>query len=125
MIEKLTIVCIDDERWFKPELEEAADIKYARTSAEGIALLRELHQKGVEVAEIWLDHDLGEIDTPPYWDTIMPVVAYLEELGHEGTPYPTGSILIHTMNAAMVQTMTVALNRYYDVYRVYVGDHFS
>lgn len=115
--EKLTIVCIDDERSFKRELEEGANILYARSSAEGIALLTDLQEKGVEVAEIWLDHDLGEIATPPYWDTIMPVVAWLEELGYNGTPYPTPHIMIHTANASAAPAMKTALEPYYTVYR--------
>ena len=117
MSEKLTIVCIDDERSFQAELEEGSDIHYARTSADGIALLKDLQEKGVEVAEIWLDHDLGETNEPPYWDTIMPVVAWLEELGHAGTPYPCIGIVIHTMNFSAVPAMNAALSPYYHVTR--------
>lgn len=66
-----------------------ADWPHARTSAEGLAWLKENDQ---HVDCLWLDHDLGGDDT------IMVVVDWLCEIAHDGEPYDVGTISVHSMN---------------------------
>jgi hypothetical protein len=109
------IVVIDDERTL-PISE--IPVMLARTSDEGLALLKEFQSSGVRVNELWLDHDLGESDSAPYgWDTIMPVVYWLEEQGHNGTPLDVEFVMVHTANPAAAPAMMEALRPYYRVIR--------
>lgn len=115
MSEPYYIVVIDDERTM-PVSE--IPILLARNSDDGLTLLREFQVSGAKLDELWLDHDLGEDLSKPYgWDTIMPVVVWLEELGANGTPLDVGLILVHTQNVAAAPAMMDALRPYYRVVR--------
>ena len=109
------ILVIDDERAL-PVSE--IPVLLARNSRDGLEMLKEFQASGVRLDELWLDHDLGEDDSSPYgWDTIMPVVHWLEELGAAGTPLDVGVIIVHTQNAAAAPAMMDALRPYYKVIR--------
>ncbi|MEU2723600.1 cyclic-phosphate processing receiver domain-containing protein [Streptomyces smyrnaeus] len=89
------VLGIDDLR----QLPGAARV--ARTSCEGIQLLREHRDSFID--ELWLDHDLGGDDT------IMPVVALLEEAAFSGRPFHIGTIFIHSANPVGAETIVRAL----------------
>ncbi|MGW2872805.1 cyclic-phosphate processing receiver domain-containing protein [Kitasatospora sp. NPDC001225] len=76
--------------------------RIARTSREGTRLLEE-HRDGF-IDELWLDHDLGGDDT------VMPVVALLEEAAFEGRPFRIGTVYVHSANpvgsASVVRSLT-------------------
>ena len=112
--EPYVIVVIDDERTLP-----ISDIPVFlfKNSSDGLAALKEIHTSGVTIDELWLDHDLGEIDISPYWDNIMPVVYWLEELGYAGTPLKVETIFVHTANPAAAPVMMDALRPYYRVTR--------
>lgn len=115
MSEPYFIVVIDDERTLP--LTEVPVLTF-RTSDDGIAGLKEFEASGAHLDELWLDHDLGEDSSKPYgWDTIMPVVQYLEERAVEGHPLDIGLILVHTQNIAAVPAMLDALRPHYRVVR--------
>ncbi|MBW8481314.1 cyclic-phosphate processing receiver domain-containing protein [Actinomadura parmotrematis] len=78
--------------------------RVARTSAAGVRLLEE--HRDARVDELWLDHDLGGEDS------IMPVVAVLEEAAFDGRPYDIGMIYVHSANPSGAETMTRALRRW-------------
>jgi hypothetical protein len=122
------MVVIDDLRSFRNEqilLDAKTDLRYARTSSEGIEMLRELIESGTKINELWLDHDLGEDDTARYgYDTIMPVVAWLEELGQTEQAEMVGQVYIHTANYSAVPVISDALRPYYRVERVNASDWF-
>ncbi|MFG2720153.1 cyclic-phosphate processing receiver domain-containing protein [Streptomyces sp. NPDC048416] len=75
--------------------------RVARTSAQGIELLREHRESYID--ELWLDHDLGGDDS------IMPVVTLLEEAAFHGRPFRIGAVLVHSANpigaAAVVRSL--------------------
>lgn len=106
------IVVIDDERT-PPQLDGGTVLLY-KTSKDGLAALHAFRDQGVQIDELWLDHDLGYDKTAKYgWDTIMPVVTWLEALGHYGTPFNVRYIFIHTANVAAAPAMIDALRPYY------------
>ncbi|MFI6055087.1 cyclic-phosphate processing receiver domain-containing protein [Streptomyces violascens] len=90
----LVILAIDDLR----PLPRATRI--ARTSGEGVQLLRE--HRDAFIDELWLDHDLGD-------DSIMPVVTLLEEAAFNGRPFDIGAILVHSANPIGAQTVVRSL----------------
>jgi hypothetical protein len=78
--------------------------RIARTSREGIQLLQEHRDRFID--ELWLDHDLGGDDT------IMPVVALLEEAAFNGRPFNIGTVFVHSANPAGAETMARSLARW-------------
>ncbi len=107
----MTVLVIDDLRWFKFEAE------YARTAQEGIDALEIAYGHG-GFSEIWLDHDLG------MGSTIMPVVNYLCELSFRGRSYPVQRVVVHTANPSGARAMFQTLERYgYNVARVAAWDY--
>jgi hypothetical protein len=92
------ILGIDDLR----ALPRATQI--ARTSHEGILLLEQ--HRHHEIDELWLDHDLGGDDT------IMPVVALLEEAAFDGRPFQIGMIFVHSANPSGAETIVRVLKRW-------------
>ncbi len=66
----------------------------ARDPAEALAALRVY---GPDLAELWLDHDLGRHPDGRRRD-VMPVVAELLRAADAGAPYAIGRILIHSAN---------------------------
>jgi|GEM_PF-3825622 len=100
-----TILGIDDLR-LMPWVTEIA-----RTSRAGIKMLE--RYRGTRIDELWLDHDLGGDDT------IMSVVAVLEEAAFNGTPFDVGSIFIHSSNPSGAENVLRALLRWgYNARRV-------
>lgn len=95
------ILVIDDQRTFPfPAV-------YARTSAEGLALL-----DANAYAEVWLDHDLGGRDD------IWPVADELIRRALNGAPLPLRQLVVHTANPPAGSRLVAALERYYPVRRV-------
>lgn len=112
------IVLIDDLRDFK----DIDNYRIARTSKAGLALLDEL--KDTDIDQLWLDHDLGEINGEI--DDIKPVVHELERAAFHGEPYRVGVIVIHTSNTSGGDAMFKGLQvRGYRVKRVYAGDYLK
>ena len=75
--------------------------RIARTSKEGIQLLQEHRDRRID--ELWLDHDLGGDDS------IMPVVALLEEAAFNGNPFQIGMIFVHSANPSGAETVVRVL----------------
>ncbi|XVQ08086.1 cyclic-phosphate processing receiver domain-containing protein [Spirillospora sp. CA-255316] len=78
--------------------------RIARTSRDGIHLLEEHRDR--EIDELWLDHDLGGDDS------IMPVVALLEEAAFEGRPFKIGTVFVHSANPSGAETVVRVLRRW-------------
>lgn len=73
--------------------------------------------------EIWLDHDLGEVDGS--LDSIMPVVDFMAEAAFNDTPINVGIIYIHTSNPVGAKQMFASLTRYgYHCVKVNASDFF-
>lgn len=92
-------VLIDDVRRFKDDRPALV----ARTSAEGLVLLRSLRDARIE--ELWLDHDLSGDDD------IWPVVHALDDASLAGQPYDVGLIRIHAARTGPAHRMGVSLRR--------------
>ncbi|WP_199549771.1 cyclic-phosphate processing receiver domain-containing protein [Streptomyces sp. N35] len=92
------ILGIDDLR----QLPHATRI--ARTSREGVELLREHCDTYID--ELWLDHDLGGEDS------IMPVVTLLEEAAFSGRPFRIGTVFVHSANPIGAETVVRSLTRW-------------
>lgn len=78
--------------------------RIARTSREGIELLREHRDRFID--ELWLDHDLGGDDT------IMPVVTLMEEAAFSGRPFYVGTVFVHSANPVGAETVVRSLARW-------------
>lgn len=89
------ILAVDDRRL----LPQATGI--ARSSREGILLLEEHRDRRID--ELWLDYDLGG------GDTIMPVVALLEQAAFDDRPFRIGAIFVHTSDMSAGETIVRAL----------------
>ncbi|MFJ8578375.1 cyclic-phosphate processing receiver domain-containing protein [Micromonospora sp. NPDC093277] len=94
------IVLIDDLRSFV----DGRCAEVARSSAAGVALLE--RHRDERLAELWLDHDLGEADT------IWPVVEVLERAAFEGRPFDIGVVHVHSANPAGAGRMAQVLQRW-------------
>lgn len=109
------IIVIDDDR------DLPFHATYARTSASGLSLLQDCLDSEDRVAELWLDHDLGCSDeAESIYDTIMPVVNWLEEMAYNGTPLNVGMIYVHTANPSAAPVMLAALEKWYPVRRAII-----
>ncbi|NGO75044.1 hypothetical protein G6045_05010 [Streptomyces sp. YC504] len=78
--------------------------RIARTSREGVELLRE--HRDTYIDELWLDHDLGGEDS------IMPVVTLLEEAAFSGRPFRIGTVFVHSANPIGAETVVRSLTRW-------------
>ncbi|MEV5711288.1 cyclic-phosphate processing receiver domain-containing protein [Actinoallomurus sp. NPDC052274] len=78
--------------------------RIARTSHDGILLLEEHHER--EIDELWLDHDLGGDDS------IVPVVALLEEAAFNDRPFKIVMIFVHSANPSGAETVVRVLRRW-------------
>lgn len=87
-----TVLLVDDVRRFRDERECVV----ARNPAEALAALRE---HGPELAELWLDFDLGRHPDGRRRD-VLPVVEELIRAATSGVPYAIGRIIIHSANPA-------------------------
>lgn len=124
------IIVIDDERTFaleKPELPGYVEVKYARTSDEGLAVLAKAWTDYIlrygnmilrygNMVDIYLDHDLGE------GDTIMPVVDFLYVIGKTAArnrplvysfPDVVSNIFVHSQNPTAGDTIIPLLSPLY------------
>lgn len=93
------IVLIDDARSFTDSTEALA----ARCSENGVRLLELL--RGEPIAELWLDHDLGDDDT------LRPVVELLERAAHLGERFDIGRVYVHSTNPPGAVAVLAALER--------------
>lgn len=105
----MTILVVDDRRIFT-KLPD--DVLYARTIEAGLEVLR----SGRPLAQLWLDHDLGEIDGRPV--DVRPLVTAIEERAFHGYPYDIGRVVIHSSNPEGARWIESGLSRYYPVRRV-------
>ncbi len=102
------VVLVDDLRSFRDERPALV----ARSSAAGVALLRELHEPPHDVRgrltidELWLDHDLGGADT------IMPVVEYLQERAFSGDGLDVRAVFVHSANPVGADSVVLGLRRF-------------
>jgi hypothetical protein len=78
--------------------------RLARTSRDGVLLLEEHRDQAID--ELWLDHDLGGDDS------IMPVVALLEEAAFDGRPFQIGMVYVHSANPSGAETIVRVLRRW-------------
>lgn len=111
-------IVIDDERNLP-----VPNAVVARTSAEGLALLRHATETGTTIEQLWLDHDLGIVDGE--LDDIRVVLAWLEEQAFFNTGPEIELILVHTANPVGAQALTRGLSRFYNVRRVNLTELFS
>lgn len=107
------IIVIDDVRVPATIVSDEIEVILYKTPEEGLAALQAIHAEGGRVDELWLDHDMGiNFDTGEDI-TIMPVVLWMEEQAHGGTPLNVAWIFIHTSNHYRGGVMKQALDRYY------------
>lgn len=114
------IVVIDDIRTPLPSTEypEGGNIvvELHRSLSEGLAALKGYKDSGEKIDELWLDHDLGyNPDAEFSYDTIMPLVEWLEENAYHGEVMDITHIFVHTANYAAAPRMVAALKNYYTV----------
>jgi hypothetical protein len=104
------IVVVDDLRTF------AFDAVHARTSAQGIDLLRSCLDGGQAIDELWLDYNLGRGDTGSV------VVAWLVTHADEMLPL-VGRVNVHSSDPGGARRMMAALAEAgYDVARRWPGE---
>jgi hypothetical protein len=102
-----SVLVIDDLRLFdrqKMGLGPDDRLTYARTSAQGLALLA-----AEPWDELWLDYDLGEDDDA------NQILNYLEQRFYEERPVTLDVIFVHSANPVGAQRLVLALARYYPV----------
>lgn len=115
------VVLVDDLRVFRAA---AVPVAVARTSAAAVAYLAERHTARHHLAQLWLDHDLGEVGGVV--DTAMPVVDWLCARAHEGVPVNVDVVVVHTSNVVGGSAMVRALARGgYNTVRVSASEHFT
>lgn len=114
------IVVVDDERDLRPSIIPSGSIvKVLRTSGEAIDFIESAASAHTDIAQIWLDHDLGGDDT------IMPFVRKIEELHQEGTLPPVGQFVVHTSNPVGGSQMMKILENVGNTVRVYAGTYLE
>jgi hypothetical protein len=105
------ILCIDDLRIFQATQPDGVDrahrARYARTCAEGLAIIGNVHDEYAIIGELWLDHDLGDDRD------ITEVVRQLLEWAAWGSPLQVNRIYVHTSNFVKGTEMTTDLRRHY------------
>lgn len=95
------ILVVDDLRHWP-----AADgVVYARTYAEAIRLLGSLG----DIAQLWLDHDLGEEKSG------YDVAIWLEERAVSGRLVRIDRVVVHSQNPVGVRRIVAALEPHYEV----------
>lgn len=110
------VLLIDDLRDFR----DGRETLIARTSAQALAILAERP----ELDELWLDHDLGQLEDGRV-DDVMKVVDFLNGEAAFGEAYPVQVIYVHTSNPVGAQQMMAGLQRYgYRARRVNAPDVF-
>lgn len=107
-------VLVDDDRDFI----DARPAVVLRTSANALAELSRIRERGEVVDELWLDHDLGGDDTA------MPVVDMLSETAFNDDPFPVRRVYVHSMNNVGAERMMRSLQNYgYPAVRVKAREH--
>ena len=114
------ILVVDDIRTPLPGTNEPEGgnivVELHRTLSDGLAAVQGYMESGERIDELWLDHDLGyNPDAEFSWDTIMPLVEWLEEQAFHGKVMDIGHVFVHTSNPAAAPRMVAALNKYYPV----------
>ena len=113
------VLLVDDLRDFRSHPVNVT-VVVARTSAQALGILA--HETTWD--EVWLDHDLGEVDGEV--DSIMRVVDHLCELAYTDQTVNIGLIRVHTSNPVGGETMVRTLSRYgYWVERVDAGRYLT
>lgn len=116
------IVVVDDLRTFDPEFllveGEDIDIEYIRTAPQAVEWLRTCQWAGLEIDELWLDHDLG------LGGDTVGVADWMERAAFEGTPIPIKKVYIHTANPAGANRLRSGLEKWYDVETVNALDYW-
>lgn len=114
MSEFYRIIVIDDMRVPLKSTSDEIQVFLYKTPELALLALNTIHDSGGHVHELWLDHDMGlNYDTGDDI-TIMPVVLWLEEQAHNGTPLSVDYIFIHTSNGYRGSMMKIALERWYE-----------
>lgn len=111
------IILIDDERSFINSNGE----RVIRTLHEAIEWLESSPTEIVE--QLWLDHDLGLYENEV--TEIIPFVNLLEEKAYFGQAPTINTIIVHTSNSIGGNRIVSALDRYFNVKRVYAGDYLK
>jgi hypothetical protein len=93
------IVLVDDLRSFRDD----RPARVFRTSAQALAFLRGFDGR---IEELWLDHDLGGVDT------VRPVALHLEEQAFGGAPLDVGVVYVHSANPPAAESVLRGLRRY-------------
>lgn len=112
------IIVIDDERTFAWYGAGRGEIRYARTSSEGIVSIAKawtnFSLRYGDMVDLYLDHDLGENDT------IMPVVDFLyvaanaeAEGSISGLTMVIRNIYVHSQNPTAGDTIIPLLSPLY------------
>lgn len=100
------LVLIDDLRCFLPTVN-ASHALVIRTLDEAMSWLEGLSEDDT-IRQLWLDHDLGEVDGKP--EDIMPFINALEERLALGDRAPQiDHVIIHTSNASGRSRIRAAL----------------
>lgn len=114
------VLVIDDVRLFKFDGYVDVDVTYARTAAEAISVL----ESDWTWDMVWFDHDLGgEFGKFDTYDTIMPVITWLEENIYFGNKPSFGEVVIHTANPSGRKVLDAVLSRHYKVTHVDALDY--
>ncbi len=83
----------------------------AKSSAEALSILAELHTDNLFLDELWLDHDLAATaDGSP--DSALPVVDYLAASAAQGATYPIGVVVVHAPDAPAAAELITSLKQY-------------
>lgn len=114
----MTVVLIDDERSFKDAPDDANVIRTVKAALEWLES-KELP----EIDQLWLDHDLGEIDGEV--TDIMPFVKKLEEKAFFDEAPVIHMVIVHTSNPSGGDNIVAALKRFFRVERVYAGTYLE
>lgn len=114
------IVVVDDIRTPMAGTDEPEGgnivVELHRSLSEGLEALKAYKESGTKIDELWLDHDLGyNPETEFSYDTIMPLVEWMEEAAYHGDVMDIGRVYVHTANYAAAPRMVAALEKYYPV----------
>ena len=117
MTDRYLIFVVDDLRTPLPGSEDGTIVvELHRSLADGLAALQGHGEAGTRIDELWLDHDLGyNPDVEFSYDTIMPLVEWLEEQAYHGNVLDIGHVYVHTANYAAAPRMVAALRKHYAI----------
>ena len=112
----MKVLLVDDLRNFRDGRKSVI----ARNSVEALAILNSDNVWD----EIWLDHDLGIVDSIGI-DTIMSVVDFMCEQAYNETPVEVATVYVHTSNPVGAKQIMSSLQNYgYNVIRVNAPEFF-